>query len=202
MPLGLSRRSSLVEPYDPDWPVLFEEERQRIVAAIGHIVAGIHHVGSTAIPGMPAKPILDIAVLLHDFDDGERCIHALEKIGYLHMGVMDDIPGDRVFHRGDDPTEGCPDSDDKSKTAARPGPNGPTDIVQTHILHMYAVDNPVKWHHLHFRDYLIAHPETAAEYAKLKVALSNKHPNDRKSYSAGKKSFIAEVLAKAAQEFE
>ena len=67
---------------------------------------------------------------------------------------------------------------------------------------MYAVDNPVRQHHLHFRDFLIAHPETAAEYAKLKIALSGKHPNDRKSYSAGKRSFITAVLAKAAQELE
>ena len=202
MPLGLPRGSSLVEPYDPNWPVLFESERQRIVAAIGHITAGIHHVGSTAIPGMPAKPILDIVVLLHDFDDGERCIGPLKKIGYWHMGVMDDIPGDRVFHRGADLPAGCPDSDVKCRTTARPGPKGLTDIVQTHILHVYAVDNPVRQHHLHFRDYLIAHPEAAAEYARLKVALSNRHPKDRKSYSAGKKSFIAGVLAMAAQEFE
>ena len=72
--------------------MLFERERQRIEKAIGHIAAGVHHVGSTAIPGMPAKPILDIAVLLNDFDDGERCIEPLAKIGYFHMGVMDDIP--------------------------------------------------------------------------------------------------------------
>ena len=202
MPLGLSRRSSTLEPYDPDWPVLFQRERRRIVAAIGHIASGVHHVGSTAIPGMPAKPILDIAVLLNDFDDGERCIEPLKKIGYWHMGVMDDIPGDRVFHRGDDLPNGSLDSVEDNKAATKPSPKGLTDIVQTHILHMYAVDNPVRQHHLHFRDYLIAHPETAAEYAKLKVALSNRHPNDRKSYSAGKRSFITGVLAKAAQEFE
>ena len=201
MPLGLRRGSSVVEPYDPDWPVLFEEERRRIVAAIGHIVADVHHVGSTSIPGMPAKPILDISVLLHDFDDGERCIAPLEMIGYVHMGVMDDIPGDRVFHRGDSLLEGCFDRDD-DMTAARPVPKGVADIVQTHILHMYAVDNPVRQHHLHFRDYLIAHPEEATEYARLKTCLSNKHPDDRRSYSAGKRSFITAVLAKAAQEFE
>ena len=72
MPLGLPRDTAVVEPYDPEWPVLFEEERCRIVAAVGHIVAGVHHVGSTSIPGMPAKPILDIAVLLHEFEHGER----------------------------------------------------------------------------------------------------------------------------------
>ena len=200
MPLGLRRGSSIVEPYDPNWPALFEEERRRIVAAIGHIVADIHHVGSTSIPGMPAKPILDIAVLLHDFDDGERCIEPLGKIGYAHMGVMDDIPGDRVFHRGDDLPGGCSHFDG-DKTAPGSVPKGMTDIVQTHILHMYAVDNPVRHHHLHFRDYLIAHPETAAEYVRLKVTLADCHPNDRKSYSAGKRSFIKAVLAKAAEEF-
>ena len=172
------------------------------MAAIGHIASGVHHVGSTAIPGMPAKPILDIAVLLNDFDDGERCIEPLKKIGYWHMGVMDDIPGDRVFHRGDDLPNGSLDSGEDNKAATKPDPEGLTDIVQTHILHMYAVDNPVRQHHLDFRDYLIAHPEIADGYAKLKVALSNRHPNDRKSYSAGKRSFITGVLAKAAQELE
>ena len=82
------------------------------MAAIGNIVAGVHHVGSTSIPCMPAKPILDIAVLLHDFDDGERCITPLENIGYVHMGVMDDIPEcDRIFGKCDDPQVGYPDFD-------------------------------------------------------------------------------------------
>ena len=92
--------------------------------------------------------------------------------------------------------------DDDDKTAAIPDREGLTQIVQTHILHMYTADNPVRQHHLHFRDYLIAHPEITADYAELKVALSDRYPNDRKSYSAGKRSFISEVLAKAAQEFD
>ena len=197
MPLGLPSGSAVLEPYDPDWPVLFEHERRRIMAAIGHIVAGVHHVGSTSIPGMPAKPILDIAVMLHDFDDGERCIEPLEKIGYVHRGVMDDIPGDRFFHKGDDPPVGYPDFDDKSKNAGRCGPKG-----RTHYLHMYTIDSPIRQNHFHFRDYLIAHPETAAEYARLKVSLADKHLNDRQSYSAGKRSTITDVLAKATEEFE
>ena len=146
---------------------------------------------------MPAKPILDIAVLLHDFDDGERCIERLEKIGYVHMGVMDDIPGDRFFRKGDEPPVGYPAFNEKDKNAGRSGPKG-----RTHNLHMYTPDNPVGQHHLHFRDYLIAHPVAADEYARLKLTLADKHPNDRASYSAGKRSFIAKVLAKAAEEFE
>ena len=86
MPLGIPRHSAVVEPYDPDWPVLFAEERLRIVEAVGHIVAGVHHVGSTSIPGMAAKPILDIAVLLREFEDGERCIEPLENIGLRPQG--------------------------------------------------------------------------------------------------------------------
>ncbi len=86
MPLGIPRNKAIVVPYDPDWPVLFEEERRRIVEAVGHIVAGVHHVGSTSIPGIYAKPILDIAVLLREFEDGERCIEPLENIGYCSQG--------------------------------------------------------------------------------------------------------------------
>ena len=197
MPLGLPRGNTIVEPYDPEWPVLFQHERRRIMAAIGHIVVSVHHVGSTSIPGMPAKPLLDIAVLLHDFDDGERCIAPLENIGYVHVGFLDDIPGDRIFGKIDDPREGQPDFDEKHETAGGRGPES-----RTHVLHMYTLDSPIRKNHFHFRDYLIAHPESAAEYARLKVALADKHPRDRKSYSAGKKSFIAEVLAFAAQEFD
>lgn len=174
-------------PYDPNWPVQFEEERRRIVEAVGHIVAGVHHVGSTSIPGMPAKPILDIAVLLHKFEDGERCIEPLESIGYFHKGMDEvDIPGDRFFLRGHPPQEGCADGE----------------VIRTHVLHMYTLDSPIKRNHIAFRDYLIADPEVAAEYARLKLALAGKHPDDRTSYSAGKGSFIREVIAKAAEEFK
>ena len=82
------------------------------MAAVGHIVAGVHHVGSTSIPGMPAKPILDIAVLLHKFQDGERCISPMEKIGYLHVGLLDDIPGDRFFGKVHTSQESCSDSEE------------------------------------------------------------------------------------------
>ena len=186
MPLGLSRRDAVVEPYDPNWPLLFEQERRRIMAAVGHIVAGVHHVGSTSIPGMPAKPILDIAVLLHEFEDGKRCIEPLEKIGYVHKGLEDDIPGDRFFLRGHPPQESCSDGEE----------------IRTHVLHMYTLDSPIMQNHFAFRNYLIAYPEAADEYAQIKLALADKHPDDRASYSAGKRSFIRGILAKAAQESE
>ena len=188
MPLGLSSDRVAVEPYDPEWPLLFEEERRRILGTVGHIVAGVHHVGSTAIPGMPSKPLLDIAVLLREFEDGERCIAPLERIGYVHRGLLDDIPGDRSFRKGDDPPEGCSDSEGAGR------------MWRTHHIHMYTLDSPI-WHNqVRFRDYLIAQPELAAKYARLKLTLAHKHPNDRESYRAGKDPFIAEVLAKAAEE--
>ncbi len=186
MPLGIPRSKAVVVPYDPNWPVLFEEERRRILGAVGHIVAGVHHVGSTSIPGMAAKPILDIAVLLHEFEDGERCIEPLEKIGYVHKGLDDEIPGDRHFVKGHPPRESCSDGE----------------VIRTHVLHMYTLDSPIRRNHFAFRDYLIAHPEVAAEYARLKLILADKHPKDRESYRAGKDSFIEGVLAKAAGEFE
>ena len=184
MPLGIPRHSAVVEPYDPEWPVLFEEERRHIMNAVGHIVAGVHHVGSTSIPGMPAKPILDIAVLLHDFKDGERCISPMEKIGYLHVGLLDEIPGDRFFGKVHTSQESCSDSEE----------------IVTHHIHMYTLDSPLMQNHFAFRDYLIAYPEVAAEYARLRVTLADKHPDDRTSYTAGKRSFITDVLTKAAEE--
>ena len=186
MSLGIPRTKAFILPYDQNWPVLFEEERSRISTAVGHIVAGVHHVGSTSIPGMPAKPILDIAVLLHEFEDGERCIKPLENIDYVHKGLEDDIPGDRFFLKGHPTKESCSESEE----------------IRTHIVHMYKLDSPIRRDHFLFRDYLIAHPEAAAEYARLKLALTDKHSDDRASYSAGKRSFIRGVIAKAAEEFE
>ena len=187
MVLGIPRTSAVVVPYDPNWRLLFDEERRRIMTAVGHVVAGVHHVGSTSIPGMPAKPILDIAVLLYEFENGERCIEPLESIDYFHKGVDEvDIPGDRFFLRGHPPQEGCADGEE----------------IRTHVLHMYTLDSPIRRNHFSFRDYLIAHPEVAAEYARLKLALAERHSDDRTSYSAGKGSFIREVIVKAAGEFE
>ncbi len=186
MPLGIPRNKAIVVPYDPDWPVLFEEERRRIVEAVGHIVAGVHHVGSTSIPGIYAKPILDIAVLLREFEEGERCIEPMENIGYVHKGLDDDIPGDRHFVKGHPPQGNCSSGE----------------VIRTHVLHMYTLDSPIRRNHFAFRDYLIAHPEVADEYARLKLILADKHPKDRESYRAGKDSFIEGMLAKAAEEFE
>lgn len=164
--------------------MLFEQERRRIVEAVGHIVAGVHHVGSTSIPGMPAKPILDIAVLLHEFEDGVQCISPMENIGYVHKGLDDDIPGDRHFVKGHPPQGSCSDGEE----------------IRTHVLHMYTFDSPIRRNHFAFRDYLIAHPEAADEYARLKLILADMHPKDRESYRVGKDSFIEGVLAKAAEE--
>ena len=186
MLLGVPRGKAAVVPYDPLWPLLFEEERARITSAVGHIVAGVHHVGSTSIPGRAAKPILDIAALLRGFKDGERCIEPLESIGYAHRGLFDDIPGDRFFVKGHPSQERCSGGEE----------------VRTHILHVYTLDSPIVQNHFAFRDYLIAQPELAAEYAQLKLTLADRHPDDRASYSEGKRSFITEVLAKAAEELQ
>lgn len=186
MQLGVPRNKAVVVPYDPHWPVLFEEERARITSAVGHIVAGVHHVGSTSIPGMTAKPILDIAVLLREFEDGERCIELLENIGYIHKGLGDDIPGDRFFLKGHPPQGRCAGGEE----------------VRTHILHVYTLDSPIVRDHFAFRDYLIAHPEVAAEYAQLKLVLADRHSDDRTAYTEGKRPFIREVLTKAAGELQ
>ena len=185
MPLGLTRGKAVIVDYDPRWPALFEEERARISSAIGHMVAGVHHVGSTSIPGMAAKPILDIAVMLREFQDGERCIGPLESIGYTHRGLNPDIPGDRFFVKGHPPREG-----------------GSRGEVRTHFLHMYPLDSPLAQNHLAFRDYLIAQPKLAAEYMQLKFTLADRHPDDRVSYGKGKATFIRAVLARAAGDLQ
>ena len=114
------------------------------------------------------------------------CVEPLETIGYTHVGVLDDIPGDRFFAKVHTPRDSCSDSEE----------------IVTHHLHMYTLDSPLRVNHLAFRDYLVGHPDETARYARLKLSLADKHPSDRESYSAGKRSFMTEVLTKAAKEFE
>jgi GrpB-like predicted nucleotidyltransferase (UPF0157 family) len=124
-------------PYDEAWPSLFVEERVRIERALGSWVEAIEHVGSTAVPGLTAKPILDIMVGVSSLRDAKRCIGPLEQLGYEYRGEAG-VPG-RLFFRKGNP--------------------------KTHHLHVTEIGSEFWERHPVFRDYLRAHPETARNYA-------------------------------------
>lgn len=159
--------------YDDAWPSLFLEERERIERALGSLAEGIEHVGSTAVPGLAAKPILDIMVSVPGLREADRCIRPLEGLGYEYRGEAG-IPGRLFFRKG----------------AAR----------RTHHLHLTEFESEFWERHLLFRDYLRVHPETAAEYARLKYRLAERFREDRAAYTEAKTEFISEVVRRARQD--
>jgi len=160
-----------VVPYDPDWPNLFRVEADRIVAVLGHEVVAIHHIGSTAIPGISAKPIIDMLVEVQDIKKIDDFNEEMIKRGYRPQGEFG-IPGRRFFIKGGDAT-------------------------RTHHIHTFQTGHPGIEQHLNFRDYMIAHPEEAQAYSRLKEELARRFPHDIEGYMAGKDGFIKEMDKKA-----
>ena len=152
--------------YSQQWKNLYEEEGIRIKDIVGDSAIDIQHIGSTAIPGMVAKPIIDIAVMLPSLDKAKDLIKPLATLGYNY-----DEPAsssERYFFRKGEP-------------------------VQYHL--SLTAPNVSLWHRqILFRDYLISHPSMAKEYEELKVKLIEKDPTGRKDYLNEKSLFVQKVL--------
>ena len=159
----------VVVDYDPAWRALFDEEKARLSAAIGHLVADVQHVGATSVPGCGGKPAIDIMVGVSDLAVGEQCIQPLADLGYEYKGEQG-IPGRLYFGKGQ---------------------------PRTHRLHMVRTDGDFWRDLILFRDYLRAHPETAEEYYRLKKELASRFGADREGYTGAKTPFIQAVLAEA-----
>ncbi|MGF1478825.1 MAG: GrpB family protein [Cyanophyceae cyanobacterium] len=160
--LGLERGKLKFIPHNPEWQKLFEEEKQRLQAAIGSDVLEIQHVGSTSIPGIIAKPILDIGIAVANFEAAAVCIKPMEKLGYSYRGE-NGIPRRHFFARGE---------------------------PRTHHVHILEITSWDWQGHILFRDYLIQHPAVAQEYVQLKLKLLEQYGGDRDAYQVGKSSFI------------
>ncbi len=160
-----------IAAYDSAWPAAYEREGAQITGALGDLVAAIEHIGSTAVPGLGAKPIIDIMVGVRHVVDGERCVAPLEGLGYFHKG-LDDIPGHRYFRK-------------------------PVNGKRTHQIHMVEVGGEFWERHLLFRDYLRTHPDAAHDYFELKLRLAERYRHDRVGYNEAKTEFIESALRKA-----
>ncbi len=160
-----------VVPHNPNWPNLFRAEADRIAAVLGQEVIAIHHIGSTAIPGIKAKPVLDFLIEVRDIDQIDDFNAEMIKLGYQPRGEYG-IPGRRYFSK---------------KTSS----------TSTHHLHTFQSGNPEVERHLNFRDYMRAHPEDAQTYSRLKEELARKFPEDIEGYIEGKGGFIKEIDKKA-----
>jgi GrpB-like predicted nucleotidyltransferase (UPF0157 family) len=161
----------VVLPYDAHWPEVFRAERDPLAGIFGERAAGIEHVGSTAVPGLAAKGIVDILLGLRPLELFPADLDAMARLGYVYRGELG-IPGRHFFQKGRPPTH-----------------------------HVHAVEHgSVEWlKHVHFRDHLRAYPEDAQRYAKLKRDLAARYPDDRNAYTEGKSPFVAAVLRRASR---
>jgi GrpB-like predicted nucleotidyltransferase (UPF0157 family) len=160
----------IVVDYDPTWPELFELLRAPVARALGSLAAAIEHVGSTAVPGLAAKPVVDIDVLLSSGDGLHEAIVRLAPLGYVHRGNLG-VEGREAFSQ---PPEQPP-----------------------HHLYVCPPDKREYRRHLAFRDYLRAHPESASVYSELKRSLAAAYRHDREGYNAGKTDFVMGILRRA-----
>lgn len=163
--------------YDPQWPKMFDREKALILSAVGNKAIGIEHIGSTAVSGLGAKPIIDIMVGVRRLSDAKRCLGPLERIDYEYVPEYEDsMPQRRYF---------------------RKGPNEPN---KHYHLHMVEYDGEFWKRYLLFRDYLRKHPKTASEYFRLKKQLAVKYRLNREGYTEAKTSFVTSTLSKANSE--
>jgi len=160
----------VIEDYDAGWPQHFETLRTRISAVLGPLAAAIEHVGSTAVPGLAAKPIIDVDVLLQSHTDLQLARERLSAIGYAHQGDLG-VPGREAFR--------APAAD------------------VWHHLYVCLPNRPAYFEHLFFRDHLRSHPEDAHAYELLKRSLASRYGNDRDGYTRAKTGFIEEILQRA-----
>jgi GrpB-like predicted nucleotidyltransferase (UPF0157 family) len=167
LPRKVDERIRLV-PYDPSWPQRFAAERVALIGAIGQwATGGIHHVGSTAVPGLEAKPIIDVLVGVDGLEASRACFDSLARLGYLY----------------------APYRSEEMHWFCKPHPSR-----RTHHLHLVPTDSSRFRDELAFRDRLRGNPEIAEEYAALKRALAERFATDREAYTDAKADFIRRIL--------
>lgn len=170
MPPSATAKPVLILDYDPNWPVVFQSLRKRIAKALGDMAAAIEHVGSTAVPNLAAKPIIDIDVLLKSETILPAAIERLASVGYIHQGNLG-VPEREAFlaPAGDPP----------------------------HQLYVCPPRSAEFRRHLAFRNYLRAHPQDAKIYGDLKRALVSQFREDRPGYMNTKGEFVEELTSRA-----
>lgn len=152
-----------VVEYNPKWPSHFEQESLKLQNLLGDLANNIHHIGSTAVSGLMAKPIIDILLDVSQLEGLDNKTNEFEKLGYEVMGEFG-IAGRRYFRKGGD--------------------------NRTHQIHAFLLGDPNLIRHLAFRDYLIAHKTIAKEYGELKYKIAQSNADDIEKYCDQKDPFI------------
>lgn len=156
-----------VVDYDPEWPQIFERVRSYVWPAVADIALSVEHVGSTAVQGLSAKPVIDACIVVASRKDVPGCIDRLGRIGYVHRGNLG-VPDREAFRR--------------------------PDHLPRHHLYLSPRDSLSLKNHLGLRDYLRSHPGAAQQYGELKASLARRFPEDIDSYIVGKTEFILGLL--------
>jgi len=170
--LGLRRGSVALQPHDPCWSILADACMDQLKTVLGSVAIDVRHVGSTAIRGIHAKPILDIVIGVAALENIQKYIPALEQHNIIFRGQ--DHPGQLLFVKGDFQRD-----------------------TRTHHIHVVLYGG-VEWeNYLKFRDYLNHSPERAAEYDTLKLKLAQQYPANRGAYTAGKEELVNRILVEA-----
>ena len=162
--------SIVVVDYDPHWVTTFEQLRLKIWPAVADVAMSVEHVGSTSVPGLAAKPIIDMSVVVPNAADVAMAIRRLAALGYVHQGNLG-VEGREAFHA--------------------PGSS------PLHHLYLCTSDSLALRNHLVLRDYLRVHPEIARQYGALKKRLTGQYPEDIDAYTEGKTEVILTILSEA-----
>ena len=162
--------------YDPEWPLKYERERKAIAEILDGNGISIYHIGSTSVPGLAAKPIIDIMAVVRSLEKVDDARGKFSELGYEYLGEFG-IAGRRYFRKGGD--------------------------ERTHQIHIFQADD---WNnierHLAFRDYMRTHEKERTEYAKIKTALAQRFPYDIDGYCDGKDAFVREMEKRALLEYD
>jgi GrpB-like predicted nucleotidyltransferase (UPF0157 family) len=164
--LGLESGTVRLVPYDPAWPGLFAAESRRLERALSPLPIVLEHTGSTAVPGLVAKPVLDILAGFGDDTPVGPYVERFVAAGYTHRGNQG-IPGREFFRRGE---------------------------PRAWHVHLTAIGSAFWREHLTFRDYVRTHADARDDYARLKQALATRYPRDREAYITGKTRFVREIV--------
>jgi len=169
-----------VVPYNHEWKIQFEQIRDVLAKHLGSLVLGIEHVGSTSVPGLASKPILDIDIFISSRDELQNVINALSQLGYDHKGDLG-IAGREAFSRRD-------------KMVPYDGSNREWEVH--HHLYVCARDSKELISHIAFRNYLRQNPEEVLEYSNVKKRAAKFYPHDIEGYMAYKAECIELILSK------
>lgn len=166
-----------IENYSEEWPLFFQKLKAVYERIPGNLISEIHHIGSTSVPGLASKPVIDIDLIIESRETLPQLIKTLEKTGYEYVGDLG-ITGREAFLQ-------------RSEKSPQDGSNR---VWPVHHLYVCTKDNIAFQNHMMFRDYLRQNPIKASEYGELKKKLAAAYESDRNLYTEMKTEFIIEAL--------